>query len=363
MSVSSITPGNPGLAAMNRLRGGLVRHARAVLTASLLLTLTACDTPGGVGGSGGAGRGAWRVGEPYQINGMWYTPREDYTYDQTGVASWYGPGFNGRMTANGEIYDENEITAAHPTLPMPSLVRVTNLGNSRSVVVRINDRGPFKEGRMIDLSRRGAQLLGFEQSGTARVRVQIMAQESRAIADAARKAGSAQPDGPMVAAAPRTAVQSQVLAPPPPSAGAMVARSVPAAVVAPPSVPVVSDIPSVSADDLDLPEAPLAASPARVLKLPSKPRSMTTAAQPAPKASASKDGYFIQAGSFSDSGNANRFGQRLGHMGAVDVARTQVGGRTFYRVRLGPFSSMNQAQSLLPRVKAAGGDGARIVTD
>lgn len=112
--------------------------------------------------------GTYKVGKPYQINGVWYYPSEDYGYDETGVGSWYGPDFHGKPTANGEIFDQNGLTAAHRTLPMPSLVRVTNLENGRSIMVRVNDRGPFAHGRIIDLSRRSAQLL--VSSGRARRR-------------------------------------------------------------------------------------------------------------------------------------------------------------------------------------------------
>lgn len=118
--------------------------------------------------------GTYKVGEPYQVNGVWYTPAVETNYDDVGVASWYGRPFHGRPTANGAIYDMNALTAAHPTLPMPSRVRVTNLENGRSVIVTINDRGPFVRGRIIDVSRRTAQLLGFERRGTAKVRVQAV---------------------------------------------------------------------------------------------------------------------------------------------------------------------------------------------
>jgi len=115
-----------------------------------------------------------KVGKPYRVAGRWYVPREDWNYDETGIASWYGRKFHGRRTANGEIFDMNKLTAAHRTLPLPSYVRVTNLENGRAINVRVNDRGPFVKGRIIDLSRRAAQLLGFAAKGTARVRVQII---------------------------------------------------------------------------------------------------------------------------------------------------------------------------------------------
>ena len=123
-------------------------------------------------------KGRYKVGNAYQIKGVWYYPKEEWDYAETGIASWYGPGFHGKSTANGEVFDENALTAAHRTLPMPSIVRVTNLDNGRSIVVRVNDRGPFAHGRIIDMSRRSAQLLGFMNKGTAKVRVELMESES-----------------------------------------------------------------------------------------------------------------------------------------------------------------------------------------
>lgn len=113
-----------------------------------------------------------KVGNPYKVAGVWYYPKEDPTYDRTGYASWYGKDFHGKLTANGEIYNMNALTAAHKTLAMPSYVKVTNLANNRSIVLRVNDRGPFVAGRLIDVSRRSAQLLGFHKRGVTRVRIQ-----------------------------------------------------------------------------------------------------------------------------------------------------------------------------------------------
>ena len=117
------------------------------------------------------GGGVYKVGNPYRIDGVVYTPAENTSYDRTGVASFYGEDFHGRRTANGEIFDMWALTAAHPTLPMPSYAYVTNLANGRTLLVRINDRGPFARQREIDLSRASARLLGFEMQGTAMVRV------------------------------------------------------------------------------------------------------------------------------------------------------------------------------------------------
>ena len=126
--------------------------------------------------------GTYKVGKPYRIKGVWYHPKVDYSYKETGTASWYGPNFHNRRTANGQIFDMNAISAAHRTLPLPSIVQVTNLKNGRSLKVLVNDRGPFVHGRIIDLSRRAAQLLGFERAGIARVRVELIPQESRRVA-------------------------------------------------------------------------------------------------------------------------------------------------------------------------------------
>ncbi|MBK8212088.1 MAG: septal ring lytic transglycosylase RlpA family protein [Rhodospirillales bacterium] len=126
----------------------------------------------------------YKVGKPYQIKGVWYYPQVDYGYIEEGIASWYGPGFHGKATANGESYDMNDLTAAHRTLPMPSIVRVTNLENGRSLKLKVNDRGPFARERIIDVSRRASQLLGFHMQGTTPVRVEIVEDESRQLAAA-----------------------------------------------------------------------------------------------------------------------------------------------------------------------------------
>lgn len=120
------------------------------------------------------GGGVYRVGNPYVVGGRTYVPQEDPHYRAEGLASWYGEDFHGRETANGEIYDMHGITAAHPTLPLPSYVRVTNLGNGRSVIVRVNDRGPYHSNRIIDVSAKAARLLDFHGDGVAQVRVEYV---------------------------------------------------------------------------------------------------------------------------------------------------------------------------------------------
>jgi len=120
------------------------------------------------------GGGVYRVGQPYTVAGRVYVPEENTNYSATGMASWYGDDFHGRYTANGEIFDMHSISAAHPTLPLPSYVRVTNLANNRSIIVRVNDRGPYARDRLIDVSVKTAELLGFYGHGIARVKVEYV---------------------------------------------------------------------------------------------------------------------------------------------------------------------------------------------
>jgi rare lipoprotein A len=120
------------------------------------------------------GGGTYRVGKPYMVAGRMYVPEEDVNYREEGLASWYGDDFHGRLTANGEVFDMDALTAAHPTLPMPCYARVTNLSNGKSLIVRVNDRGPYHGNRLIDLSNKAAELLEFKSSGVARVRVEYV---------------------------------------------------------------------------------------------------------------------------------------------------------------------------------------------
>src|SRR6266705_4924773 len=120
------------------------------------------------------GGGTYRIGKPYTVGGRIYVPEEDTSYREEGMASWYGDDFHGRLTANGEVFDMGSLTAAHPTLPMPCYARVTNLGNGKSLIVRVNDRGPYHGNRLIDVSNRAAELLKFKGNGVARVRVEYV---------------------------------------------------------------------------------------------------------------------------------------------------------------------------------------------
>jgi rare lipoprotein A len=270
----------------------------------------------------------YKVGRPYKIAGIWYYPAEDYAYSQKGTASWYGSDFHGKRTANGEIYDMNDLTAAHPTLPLPSIVRVTNLENNRTVILRINDRGPFKRNRIIDVSRRGAQLLGFYEAGTTRVRVEIDSTESLNIKNLAlgRNPGAM----PRVISAPRTTVDAVELPPPP---------------LAPPEA-----VPGGTPGPVQIPIAPNAVG-ITPKKLPVQ----------AVSADIPTSGLFVQAGAFSEESNALRLAQQLDEFGEAFVMPIVVDGVQYFRVRLGPFDDEDAAAQLLAQVRSYGYGDAQVV--
>ncbi|WP_439814459.1 septal ring lytic transglycosylase RlpA family protein [Zavarzinia sp. CC-PAN008] len=280
---------------------------------------------------------SYKVGKPYQVAGVWYYPRVDWKYDETGIASWYGDEFHNKLTANGELYDQFTLTAAHKTLPMPSTVRVTNLENGRTLNLRVNDRGPFVVGRIIDVSRRAAQLLGFEQQGTARVRVQVMAPADVPGGIEVPQPEIAPEERTVIATAPVGAITAAPLAPPPGQAGRPAAqRPVPQrpATLRPPPV----ERPPISA--APPPE------PARILTLPVRATRI-----------------YVQAGAFTSVANANRLKAQLAPIGPTLVTQAAIEGDNYYRVRIGPMATVADADAALARVIAQGQTTARIVVD
>jgi len=278
--------------------------------------------------------GRYKVGKPYQIKGVWYYPAEDYDYVETGIASWYGPKFDRRPTANGETFDMNKVSAAHRTLPLPSMVRVTNLDNGRSLIVRVNDRGPFAHGRIIDMSRKGAQLLGFIRQGTARVRVEILADESRTVAARMKGDASIAEHGSPITVdkLPKAAVASESLPLPP---GAQMANAAPSATPLPRPAPV-----------------------GQTVTAPNPPREVATIS-----GAATPTQLFVQAGSFGQFANANRVRARLASLGRVTINQVLVDGRDFFRVRLGPLSDVAEADRYLEQVLRSGYAGAKIIVE
>ena len=122
--------------------------------------------------------GIFKIGKPYTAFDVTYTPQNYETFEEIGIASWYGKDFHGKKTANGETYNSADLTAAHPTLPLPSIIKITNLDNNKSQVVRVNDRGPFAKNRVIDVSEKTAEILGFKNKGTTEVKVELLREET-----------------------------------------------------------------------------------------------------------------------------------------------------------------------------------------
>jgi rare lipoprotein A len=297
------------------------------------------------------GQPIYRI-DPYRVKGVWYTPRADYNYDETGTASWYGPGFDQHATADGEIYDMNQLSAAHKTLPLPSVVQVTNLQNGRSLQLRVNDRGPFVDGRIIDLSRRAAQLLGFETIGTAQVRVRILKDESIQVAAAAMHGemgnvmlASAAATEP--APAPRIAPRPIAAVPSAGPASLRAAETVGAPpVVAPPPEPI-APVRTAAAPPHHYWPTLIAAAHAETLHPPAAPASSR---------------LFVQAGAFAVPANAQRVGARIATLGKVEIVQSR-SGAALYRVRVGPVTSEAAATRLLRKVVDSGYPGARVVTE
>ncbi|MEH6404960.1 MAG: septal ring lytic transglycosylase RlpA family protein [Sneathiella sp.] len=334
MQIQTLQKVNPMMLLNNKLKVAFVLGALSLTGGCAevsLLSLAASEVKSSNGTSTTVNRGARKIGKPYQVKKIWYYPAEDLNYNETGIASWYGEPFHGRKTANGAVYDMNQLTAAHKTLPMPTDVRVTNLENGRSIVVTVNDRGPFVHGRIIDLSRRAAQLLGVVRKGTAKVRVEVAQPSNKKGVRFLAKAQTSDKERNMVTAAPKQSVQSASLAPP------ENAKAAPS--------------PEVTALPTPVEPAPLAqtssASPSNVVSL-----------EPVGEAE-----IYIQAGAFVDFDNANKLSAQLSPLGAAKVNQVLVNGQDFYRVRLGPVYNVADADLLLSKLINSGHTEARIIIE
>ena len=258
-----------------------------------------------------AAGGIYKVGKPYKIAGEWYYPRENTKYDNIGIASWYGPKFQGRRTANGEIFDMNLLTAAHPTLPMPVMVQVTNLENGRSMKLRVNDRGPFKKNREIDMSRRAAEILGFKDKGTARVRVKYL--HRAPLYNQRGQLISGDESDSFVFDKPYTPTRDRYVSAAP-----------------------ITEVETKSLDGQDLPSK---------------------------KSVLPKQKYYVQLGVFSRKDSAEALRQKLGQIGQVEVSELTSGGRQLYRVRVGPVNSRVDANILVDDVLDNGHQDAFILEE
>ncbi len=301
--------------------GGTVLTNTAFRAAALLmlLVIAACSTPGGKRAATPSPH--VKVGQPYQISGRWYYPAVDPNYDRVGMASWYGPNFHGKLTANGEIFDQNRQTAAHPTLPLPSIVEVTNQRTGKKIRVRVNDRGPFAHDRIIDLSMESARKLGTLDQGVAPVRVRYVG-EAR-LSDAITRVGQRE--------------RGQSLASKPPSkrfpASPQLAETAPA----PTSMP--------NPDLVFASMGPVAAVPV------------------APMPVSRSGTLFVQVGAFSSDSNASSAASRFSIGTPVSVEQGTRGGFPLTFVRLGPYRDMVSAQNGLQTAIESGFVDAMIVQE
>ncbi len=341
------------------------RALRFAGLAALLAGLTACgsSSKGGASGASVAQRGTYKVGNPYKIDGTTYTPREEFSYSETGVASWYGPGFHSKSTANGERYDQSDRTAAHRTLQMPAVVRVTNLENGLSTVVRINDRGPFARNRIIDLSRTAAQELDIVRAGTARVRLEQLTQESLTVKEVALSGGG--PTEQHQALAQLASGQRNTPAPaaaPPPVAVAAAPPPPPEPIVQPPSAPPPQPVQVQSQTPAQLgwggPAPPPRSAPVAVAATAPPAAAVVTSAP-----AAHAGGFYIQVGAFSTAENAEKQRSAVRSYGTSEVTQGSAAGREVYRVRLGPYTTSDAAGIVADRLRRSGYGDARVITD
>ncbi len=271
----------------------------------------------------------YKIGNPYQEFGIWYYPERDLTYDKTGLASWYGEetAILGRPTANGEVFDPKIATAAHKTLPMPSVVRVTNLDNGKSLVVRVNDRGPFAKGRIIDLSREGARLLGFVEKGIAKVRVQILAEQSLRLENLAKRG-----EFPTLSSSDQEEM--------------------------PEMVPAVKPAVNLTARSSKIKKKAKANKTQSALELLAQSR-VGKVISVAPVDTK----IWVQVGAFRVKNSAQTVLSKIRGVGRGEVSTVDHLGKKLYRVRLGPMDDVATADSMLEKIVNTGFTGARIVVD
>ncbi|HWU80184.1 MAG TPA: septal ring lytic transglycosylase RlpA family protein [Caulobacter sp.] len=261
--------------------------------------------------------------KPYQIKGIWYYPKPDPNYNVVGIGSWYGEQFHNRRTANGEVFDMDIPSAAHKTLPLPSLVEVTNLDNGRKMIVRVNDRGPFIGDRIIDLSKAAADQLGYRREGVARVRVKYVGPASKTAFDAPRQYARAE-------TAPRS---FDDIREPPQRVQVLPQRREPE--WTPPAAPIQPSI----TDEMSAP--------------PINP--------PDPVFAVAKPAYRIQAGSFSNRENAEKAVRQLASAGRAQIESFERANGTLYRVTVAAGPDEGEAWSLRERVESLGYSGATVL--
>ncbi len=261
--------------------------------------------------------------KPYQVNGVWYYPREDKDYNVVGIGSWYGEQFHNRRTSNGELFDMDVPSAAHKTLPLPCLVEVTNLDNGKKMIVRVNDRGPFVDGRVIDLSKAAAEQLGYQRAGVAHVRVRYVGPAPKAAFDAPRRYASIQRD-------PNAPRSFDDIKEPPQRVQVLPPRREPEA---PPRLIAAAPPAEASAPPINPPDA--------------APPPMRT--------------YRIQAASFANRENAEKAVRQLSGAGQTTIEAIERPSGTLYRVTVSAGPDEGSASSLRQRVESMGYSGATVL--
>jgi len=287
-----------------------------------------------------------KIGEPYKIGNKTYTPAEVASYDKVGYASWYGSELAGRPTANGEPFNPNGFTAAHKTLPLPTYVEVTALDTGKTILVRINDRGPFANDRLIDLSQAAARQLGIENQGVAGVRVRKVNPnpQERALVRSGQPATERIPTPDSLLTILRSNLQKL------PTPAAPVRR---AAAAPPIGRPTTAPLAGTRDGRFVIENSGVAAAP--IAQTPSRPGASFTQPSTAPAARSSASGFVVQVGAFSDRARAVKLAQQIGAKVTSDA------NRTVWRVRYGPYASENAAQSGLDQARQRGYNNARVL--
>lgn len=330
------------------------------------------------------------VGKSYKIKGKRYHPKYQPNYKETGVASWYGPGFHGRKTANGERYDQNEMTAAHKTLPLPSVVRVTRTDTGESIIVRVNDRGPFAHGRIIDLSKAGAKKLDMMKSGVARVKVEylpeaterymaqrnikqpkwwrkVKAHKARQFAAKKKLVNSSFSTSTAQNASLSSAMAPKYQAPQQGQAlisnndrefeqvlsglnlGNKDVETVPA-----------NNAPSFA---INFNDAPVASGIAPALNAAADPKARSTGMKPYAANAPTPPEYVVQTAAFSSFDRAQQHASSISSIATPSVSERWVDGKKLYRVVLGPVYDIHSANQLLGRAQGQGFATARILVE
>ena len=330
-----------------------------------------------------------KVGRPYKIKGVQYKPEHNPSYDETGIASWYGPNFHGKLTANGETYDKHGLTAAHKTLPLNSMVFVTNMENGKTVKLRLNDRGPFVEGRIIDLSYGAAEVLGV--SGLAKVRVQY-AGPADPMNGGSSQIAQIEPSKPVTTLPPVIATPKPVAQPAPAPQTATLTPHAPQSYQPLSVVPHGMAAPALQATALPTPQA---VPSAPIFVAPNKPYApkatdkkrprqtftppvdggvmtmtitgpihlaSTGGAQPLNSAPIANTSQYVQAATFSSAARAQSVSGTLSAAGPVSITQIKRGGRILHRVLIGPYDSSASAANAKTLVATLGYSDAKIVS-